>query len=132
MKNYIVYDKNTGEILRTGLCPVSMFSIQAIEPDDKVIEGVANDITQRINIVTEAVVNKAAAPTVIDKTSMLANGIEEATISNLINPSIVTIDRNRYTVTDSTLAFTIDTSGEYTILCESFPYLDKEFTVNAS
>jgi len=48
MKNFIVYSKNTGEILRTGTCPSNMISIQASKLNEKVIEGVANDLTEKI------------------------------------------------------------------------------------
>ena len=44
--NYIVYDSD-GEILRTGTCPTSMFILQASK-GEFVIEGIANDVTQKI------------------------------------------------------------------------------------
>jgi len=43
MKNYIVYD-STGKILRTGTCPDEMMEIQAHEPGELVMEGIANDL----------------------------------------------------------------------------------------
>lgn len=48
MKNYIVYNKKTGDILRTGCCPSSMLSIQANEEDAEVIEGIARDNEHKI------------------------------------------------------------------------------------
>ena len=44
--NYIVYDKD-GNILRTGTCPVDMFSLQA-QQGETVMEGIANDMEHRI------------------------------------------------------------------------------------
>ena len=44
--NYIIHDKD-GNILRTGTCPVDMFSLQARQ-GETVMEGKANDIENRI------------------------------------------------------------------------------------
>ena len=46
MVNYIVYNKITGDILRTGSCPKSMMNIQAINENENetVIEGRADDV----------------------------------------------------------------------------------------
>lgn len=46
--NYIVYDKLTGKILRTGGCPSSMIYIQAHGENEAVIEGTANDAEHKI------------------------------------------------------------------------------------
>lgn len=42
MKNFIVYDPNSGEILRTGSCPDEDFELQG----QYVMEGIADDSTQ--------------------------------------------------------------------------------------
>lgn len=55
MKNFIIYNKNTGEILRTGSCPKSMIKIQASNKNDAVIEGKADDICDQINLETKKV-----------------------------------------------------------------------------
>ena len=54
MKSFIVYDVN-GTILRTGICSERSFEYQASYPDS-VIEGKANDITQKV--VNGSVVDK--------------------------------------------------------------------------
>jgi len=46
MKNYIVYDQQ-GKILRAGICPENVLFMQAHE-GEFVMEGTANDITQKI------------------------------------------------------------------------------------
>ena len=48
MKNFIIFDKNTGKIKRTGSCPESMVSIQASGLNEKVIEGKADDSKEKI------------------------------------------------------------------------------------
>ena len=54
MVAYVVYDKNTGEILRKGTCPDSMLEIQASGPnqvarDVPTCDGI-NDIFHRMNL----------------------------------------------------------------------------------
>jgi len=55
MQNFIVYDKRTGEILRTGTCPKSMAEIQASNDSEMVIEGMADDVCDQIDIKTKKV-----------------------------------------------------------------------------
>jgi hypothetical protein len=43
MKNYIVYDRVTGEIRRTGSCPDEMMPLQSIREDEVSMEGSARD-----------------------------------------------------------------------------------------
>ena len=59
MKNFIVYDA-TGQILRTGICQDSTFYLQA-QDDEFVMEGKANDATQKI-------VNVGIKGKIVDKT----------------------------------------------------------------
>lgn len=47
MKKYIVYKKNTGKILRTGVCQNNSFDLQAQE-GEAVMEGIANDVIQKV------------------------------------------------------------------------------------
>jgi len=47
MKNYIVYETDTGKIVRTGQCTNTMFSAQAGVGED-VLEGTASDIIQKV------------------------------------------------------------------------------------
>lgn len=55
MKNFIIYHHVSGKILRTGYCPNTMFSIQRISSSEKLIEGRANDVKERINPLTQAI-----------------------------------------------------------------------------
>lgn len=130
--NFIVYEKLTGKILKTGFCPNSLLLNQV--PDINihgVFEGVANDTIQYI-VSGEIIVNKPINPATITKLTMTANAIDTVTVSNLPNPSSVVLEGVNYTVTDGAFGFTVDTVGIYTIKVMSFPYLDKEFRVNAS
>lgn len=56
MKNYIVYNNQTGEILRTGRCVDKVFELQTIESNQSVKIGQANDIYQKI--INDKITNK--------------------------------------------------------------------------
>lgn len=58
MSNYIVYDRSTGKINKTGSCPEEMMELQAGE-NEAVMEGQADDSKQYI--VGGAVVEFSAA-----------------------------------------------------------------------
>lgn len=130
--NFTIYNNSTGEILRYGVCPISDFDSQITSPSEAIIEGTYNDVVNYIDIVTNTPAIKADLPAYIDKVTMSANGIDVVTISSLPNPSIVILENIFHEVTDGTFEFTVDTAGEYRITCKAFPYLDKEFIINAS
>jgi hypothetical protein len=50
VKNYIIHDVD-GNILRTGSCPENMLELQVNE-NEFLLEGVANDLTQLVNVST--------------------------------------------------------------------------------
>ena len=64
--NYIVYDES-GTILRTGICPDDMFSLQA-QQGETVMEGIANDIEDRI--IKGKIVRKSEAEINVIKEAM--------------------------------------------------------------
>ena len=106
-----------------------MFGIQG-GANESVLEGIANDETQYI--VNEIITNKVENPATIDKTTLIADGVDAATISVLPNPSLIYVNDEIYTVIDGVFGFTVDTPGNYIVRCTAFPYLIKEFIVNAS
>jgi len=85
------------------------------------------------SIDTFNVVSTPDNPAIIDKTDITANDIDTATISELLNPSYISIATiGSYEVTDGIFEFSVDTPGAYIIKCWSQYYREKEFTVNAS
>ena len=66
MKNYIVYNQDK-KIQRTGSCPKDVFFLQAMG-DDFVMEGIADDATQKIGFDGFDVDGQPINPRVVDKT----------------------------------------------------------------
>ena len=126
------YDLNTGEILRNRSQPVDYIEEDLHDGEGYIVER-SNDITQYVDTTSKKIIDKQEIPCSINKLTIDADGVDEIIISNLPNPSdIEIVDMENYLVIDNTFEFTIDTPGEYKIICKSFPYLDKEYTINAS
>jgi len=64
VKNYIVYDM-TGKITGHGQCSDSCFSLQEVKEGESIIEGIADDVTQKI--VDGEIVNKTPGEIEADK-----------------------------------------------------------------
>lgn len=130
-----LYEVGTGRIIGHLSCPSYLFEVnQANIPsgvgclwEGEIIEG---------NIyyydLANSIILRPTNPATIDKTILTANGVDQATISNLPTPTVVKVNGDTYTVTDGTFEFTIDLPGTYPIIVDSFPYLTKEFEVTAT
>lgn len=53
--DFVIYNKDTGKILRTGACPLSMLSIQVINPNECVTVGKADDMCDLVYPPTTAI-----------------------------------------------------------------------------
>ena len=132
MTEIIVYDERDGRIKRNVICPTNMVDIQ-IGIGESYIVGQADPNLQYIDTSDKKAMYKSELMVEIDKVEIISDGIDTAIISDLPDPSIVIVnDIYIYEVTDGSFEFTIDTPGEYKIKCSAFPFLDKEFVINAS
>lgn len=131
MINYIIYSTINGEILRTGVTPE--LEQQVINPSEAALEGMADGRTQYV--VDGAVVDRPENPTTVNKTEVLADGVDAFAFSNYPASSVIMIEGNlRYfgVLAAGADDFVTSYPGAYTVTVFSFPYLDKEFTINAS
>ena len=55
MSNFIIYNKATGNIIRTGFCPESMMELQVDNEIESAIKGTADDIYDQINLETKEI-----------------------------------------------------------------------------
>ncbi len=80
---YIVYNKISGKILRTGLCSKVIFSIQA-KDNEIVIEGTADDLVHAINITTKTIRDKTQQEIDNDEPVIIAEPLadQQALITN--------------------------------------------------
>lgn len=69
---------------------------------------------------------------IVDKTTIVADGIDMATIIEIPNPSTVTVGEQSVIVGDGVLELTFDAPDDYLVRIESWPYLDYEVTIHAT
>ena len=87
-------------------------------------------------VVAGAIVDKEQYPATLDTDTITADGIDTATISDIVVGSEVRIsDANGITLMtadDDTLEITADDPGTITVTFVMFPYLQRRYTVTAS
>ena len=117
--NYSVIEKETGCVLRSGIVPDSDFLIMSeyLESNEFVIDRILNDATEYY--LDGEVLQRPPMDVTVNGT----------TISGIPIPAVVYINYREYEVTEDTLELSFDTLGEHKVLIRSFPYLDKEVTI---
>ena len=83
-KSYIIYNKMTGVISRVGSCPDLSFQalVENALSEEMVIEGTANDLTQKIDVNTKEVVDKTPEEIEADKPIEIPFADKAANITN--------------------------------------------------
>jgi hypothetical protein len=127
-----IYDA-TGKIEQVISCPESMVSIQQYPDGGGYVDGSWDGRTHYVlTSFDNTVIQRPSMPQVsIDKTSILSDGSDLATINGLPEPCTVLFQEEEYDVTDGVFSFTVDAPGTYIIKVKAWPYLDSEFTVEA-
>lgn len=128
MPTYVVYD-NSGEILRSVVCPASMAALQP-GPGERVIAGQADDTEQYVN--NGQIVARPAMPYTLNKTEFLADGVDSIIITDLPYGVTVYVDGEPFFVNDAVFEFTAALPGPYTVEVEGIPYKPTKFEVTAS
>lgn len=119
MGTLIVYDTNTGTILRNVSCPDNMESLQA-NAGEEIVSGSHFD-PSLYYVVDGVVSDRPLADTVAcSHQTIQANGVDEVVISGIPNPSRVTIldvngEGGNFEVVDGQIEASFDTVGVYTI-----------------
>ena len=126
---YTIYD-NTGKILWVTYPSDEYKDPSTIAPEFNYLEGEGSGDTQYID--NGVITDRPSMNLSVDKTTIVANGTDEATISNIPSGATATCEGESLTIDDGELVFTADTAGIYTIKFECWPYLDEEVTINAT
>jgi len=130
--NYIVYDSTTGQIKRTGVCAPVALPYQALT-GESVIEGVANDLLNYIDVTIDSIETKTTMPYTIDTTSIAADGVAESNIIGLPDNVLVRWpDGSSEVVTDNAVEFSTTQPGTYTIQFDAVPHLLHEIEITAT
>jgi hypothetical protein len=132
--SFIRYYKTTGAIRFTGRCQSHMLSAQSSATETS-IEGIANQRTQYVDVVTETLLPRPAGTLAADKAAaavgedITLTGVELGdTITVLLDGAVV--DQFPFTVPDSVIAFA--SAGDYVINAQPRVKLASEVLVNVT
>lgn len=134
--SYFVYDPS-GAILRKGHAVQGSAPAQAFPGSTEVAaEGECDQDTQYYDIANATLRNKENSPAAIDRLTIAAGGVEVATISNIPDPTRVSVYSasavTEVIVTGGTLAISLPEIGVYKIKLVTATTFDKEFVINAA
>jgi hypothetical protein len=128
----IIYEINTGKIIRVNDIPESMKNKQVQEGEAYIEENSYYlDTEYYIDISSEfpIVACKSEIETVFDKNIIIANDIDTATIKKLPDDCIIKINDISYNVIDNIFQLTVTLPGIYNIEIIKFPFLTKEVQI---
>lgn len=123
MEFFIVYDPATGKIYSHGYCPPDQVAIQA-QPPHEVIVVEDGDTDFDLHYVVEGErAARPAFPVDFDKTEILADDTDVATMSGLPQPCVVKVDGEEYIVSDGVLEISSPMPATYVVEIDHWPYL---------
>lgn len=130
--------KTYAEVLKNKVHAISYIDATITVPTDAIVKFI--DITNLDPQPVEGDLHEDgdfvfldANPLVVNKTNIVADGVDTITISNLPGRSAISIsDIGIYDVEDGEFIFSVDSPGTYTLTVTTPPYNPKEFTINAS
>lgn len=132
MINYVVYKSGTGEISHNGCCTPSVLLLQPVEAGESILEVDVQADNSTHYIDNGILTGKTNHPLSINKTTILADGIDECLITGIANPSTVTwSDGQQDEITDGEAGFSVDLPGAYKIKIASIKHFTEEITVEA-
>lgn len=126
--SYAIYKVNSGEILR--IAATATPAEHCIDGTESWVEGSPDD--RFAYVLGGSIVDKPTMPATIDKTTVTADGIDFVTISNLPNPSTVSVSGQTVVVEDGTLTIKVGYPRDYLVEVESWPYLNWEVTIHGT
>jgi len=129
------FNPTTGEITGHYSLDVHNDPLQFWREDSGIIPG---EFYQTSEMIVEVAgkweaVPRPVNPTMIDKTTIMADGEDTIVLSEVPHLARVSITETGQSirVKSGVLPFSVDISGTYTLVCSCFPYLDTIFTVEA-
>jgi len=110
---YLVYNKLSGQIVKSVNCPESMIDLQVDESSSYIEHDSVDD--SEYYIVNQQVTSR---PT-------FSESISGTVISNLPIPTTVRTNGSSYTIDDGSAELSFSLPGTYKVYLSSFPYQDK-------
>lgn len=126
MNDYILYDKDTGEIknLYTGT--------EVDFGDYAFVLGYADIELSYINVVTQDITQKAAPVININKTTCMANSVDSVVLTNIPVGSTVSVFNSKELVNDGELQLTFNFPSDFVVRVTHPHYMKYEVVIHAT
>ena len=136
---FVVFDLASGRIKRTGVAMdagggASAAASQA-EAGEGVLVGVtANPMTQYVDTSSNSVVARPSLILSIDKTTIVADGVDTATITGIPANATFAIPSRKLSgvISDGVLEVTSNVAGAFDVIVELFPFRVWKATIVAT
>lgn len=126
--SFIVYNNNTGEIIRWGWCSIGDANLQVQEnSEERLLIGIADNKLKYV--VNNELVDRPSMGVSIDTITVIEGRI--ITITGVPTGADIWVDGEKFNlaVGETVLELSFDVEGKYQIRINSFPYQDWERTV---
>lgn len=84
-----------------------------------------------VDVASKTIKIRPTMTAIIDKTDIVADGTDVAKISGIITGTELAVEDKVFIITDDIFEFSTDVKGNFKVHLRQFPYLDKEFKINA-
>lgn len=128
MQNYVVYKTQTGEITNIGIANPEDEN-QRVVPIGSTMLYTDKRYNSDYYVLDSELEERTALSATWDVTEIVANGVEEATLSGLPEPCIVYVDNNPVDVDDGVFEFSSNDVGVYIIYVDEASYLRESWEI---
>lgn len=120
-QNIIIFDTASGQCV--GAATAQDGTVDLYKTDNNTVIETATLLDMGQFYLVAGVITQRPALTGFDKTSIAANGTDDATIKDLPNPCTVAVNGVDHVVTDGEFILSASTTGNMNVVIDCFPYL---------
>lgn len=134
MIDFVVYDEETGEILRVGRGPEAYVDQQAGEGEAVVMSDGSDvsDAKHYVDVATESIIGKTGFPGVLIDSTVIANSSDSAKIERVPHGTVVSVNglvAQTYTIEDGMFEISVNMPGMYSIACTHPKHFIREYLI---
>lgn len=131
MIQYVVYDSE-GRILKSGTCQSSDINLQADSTSYVIpVYSIVDDRKWYVDASIGELAERQAITATFNKTTVTADGIDEAVLSVLPIPCTVYVDGVPEVIDDGSAEFSFTDPGTYSIVVDEVAYLRQSWEIEA-
>jgi hypothetical protein len=131
---YAIIEQATGRVVATGAADAGAITTTVLPEGQAILIDVpeeATGATHHYDYGVGGLVPRPPMPCVLDKTIILADGVDEAVVSGVPDSAYCQVRDQMADAEDGTLEFSSEVEGEFAVSITKFPYLDFVVVITA-